>query len=118
MTKHQRSYTMSRIRSSDTQQEKRLRSALHRKGFRFKKNVRELPGKPDIVLPKFKTVIFVNGCFWHQHSGCSQAVLPKSNRIERQLKRRLAGRLMREPPGVWILTFAHARYVISTPPGV
>lgn len=80
MTKRQRSYTMSRIRSSNTQQEKLLRSAIHRKGFRFRKNVSKLPGTPDIVLPKFKTVIFINGCFWHQHHGCLQAVMPKTNK--------------------------------------
>ena len=79
MTKIQRSYTMSKIRSTETQQEKKLRSALHQKGFRFKKNVSKLPGTPDIVLPKYKTVIFINGCFWHQHPGCSRAVMPKSN---------------------------------------
>jgi len=79
MTKLQRSYTMSKIRSTETQQEKKLRSALHKQGFRFRKNVSTLPGAPDIVLPKFNTVIFINGCFWHQHPGCSRAVMPKSN---------------------------------------
>lgn len=79
MTKIQRSYTMSKIRSTETQQEKKLRSALHQKRFRFKKNVSKLPGTPDIVLPKYKTVIFINGCFWHQHPGCLRAVMPKSN---------------------------------------
>lgn len=52
---------------------------LHRLGFRFRKNVKELPGKPDIVLPKYKTVIFVHGCFWHQHESCRRATIPKSN---------------------------------------
>jgi DNA mismatch endonuclease (patch repair protein) len=86
LTKTQRSYTMSKIRSTETQQEKKLRSSLYRKGFRFKKNVGKLPGKPDIVLPQFKTVIFVNGCFWHQHPGCLRAVMPKSNRNYWKLK--------------------------------
>jgi len=52
---------------------------LHRAGYRFRKNVKELPGKPDIVLPKYKTVIFVHGCFWHRHRGCKDATMPKSN---------------------------------------
>lgn len=79
MTSRQRSRTMSKIRAAETNPEKKLRSALHKKGLRFKKNVKELPGKPDIVLPKYKTVIFVNGCFWHQHQQCSKAVFPKTN---------------------------------------
>ncbi len=80
LTPKQRSYTMSRIRSRETEPEITLRSLLHRKGIRFRKNVEKLPGAPDIVLPKYKTVIFVNGCFWHQHKGCPRNVMPKSNR--------------------------------------
>jgi len=80
MTRRQRSRTMSKIRSIETKPEKKLRSALHVKGFRFRKNVHALPGKPDIVLPRFKTIIFVNGCFWHQHPGCPKATMPKSNK--------------------------------------
>lgn len=80
MTRRQRSRTMSKIRSIETKPEKKLRSALHVKGFRFRKNVNALPGKPDIVLPRFKTIIFVNGCFWHQHPGCPKATMPKSNK--------------------------------------
>lgn len=79
MTVRQRRRTMASIRSQETCPEKTLRSALHRRGFRFRKNVRELAGKPDIVLAKHKTAIFVNGCFWHQHLNCARAVLPKSN---------------------------------------
>jgi DNA mismatch endonuclease (patch repair protein) len=74
-----RSYNMSRVRGKDTKPEKLVRSVLHRLGFRFRKNVSELPGKPDIVLPKYKTIIFVHGCFWHQHEGCKKSHLPKSN---------------------------------------
>lgn len=70
---------MSKIRSSETRPEQKIRSALHRCGYRFRKNLASLPGSPDIVLKKFKTVIFVNGCFWHQHAGCPKAVMPKSN---------------------------------------
>ena len=70
---------MSRIRSKDTKPEKIIRSILHKLGFRFRINRKDLPGKPDIILPKYKTVIFVHGCFWHQHEGCKIASKPKSN---------------------------------------
>ena len=79
MTKIQRSLTMSRIRSIETKPEQKLRSYLHNAGYTFRKNVKDLPGKPDIVLAKYKTVIFVHGCFWHQHDNCPFAVKPKSN---------------------------------------
>ena len=79
LTPEERSKRMSRIRSRDTKPELALRSALHRLGFRFRVNVRDLPGKPDIVLPKYRTVIFVHGCFWHRHEGCKIASTPKSN---------------------------------------
>lgn len=78
-TPEQRSFNMSRIRGADTKPEILLRSLLHRAGFRFRKNVRSLPGTPDIVLPKYRTVIFVHGCFWHRHEGCRFATSPKSN---------------------------------------
>ena len=71
---------MSCIRSKDTAPEKKLRSALYLAGFRFSKNVASLPGKPDIVLPKYKMIVFVNGCFWHQHLNCPKANIPKSNK--------------------------------------
>lgn len=74
-----RSQVMSRIRSKDTKPEKTVRSILHKLGFRFRINLKDLPGKPDIVLPKYKTVIFVHGCFWHRHEGCKYAYTPKSN---------------------------------------
>ncbi len=79
MTPDQRHYTMSRIRGKDTKPETLTRKYLFSKGFRFRKNVRKLPGTPDIVLPKWKTVVFVNGCFWHGHEGCRLYVQPKSN---------------------------------------
>lgn len=56
-----------------------LRSELHKKGVRFRKNVRELPGSPDIVLPKYSVVVFVHGCFWHRHEHCSRSTVPKTN---------------------------------------
>ena len=75
-----RSYNMSRIRSKNTKPEKLLRSLLHREGFRFRIHDARLPGKPDIVLPKYKTVIFVNGCFWHRHEGCKYTTTPATRR--------------------------------------
>ena len=74
-----RSYNMSRIRGKDTKPEELVRKYLFSQGFRYRKNDARLPGKPDIVLPKYKTVIFVNGCFWHGHEGCHYFVWPKNN---------------------------------------
>lgn len=78
-SKEVRSYNMSRIRSKNTKPEESVRKALFAAGFRYRKNDKRLPGRPDIVLPKYKTVIFVNGCFWHGHKGCRYFVWPKSN---------------------------------------
>lgn len=78
-SKEVRSYNMSRIRSKNTKPEEFVRKYLFSKGFRYRKNVRTLPGCPDIVLPKYKTVIFVNGCFWHKHD-CPRFVWPSTNR--------------------------------------
>lgn len=88
---------MSRIRSENTNPEKQLRSLLHRAGYRFRIHVKELPGSPDIVLSKYKTVIFVHGCFWHRHTECRYAYTPKSrvdfwggkfkSTVERDLKK-------------------------------
>ena len=80
LTPQRRSWNMSRIRGRDTEPERLVRSLLHRCGFRFSLKRKDLPGKPDIVLPKFKTVVFVHGCFWHHHLGCKNAVLPKTRR--------------------------------------
>ena len=78
LTKQHRSWNMSRIRGKDTRPEMRVRSLLHRMGFRFRLHRKDLPGKPDIVLPAYGTVIFVHGCFWHRHPGCRFAYTPKS----------------------------------------
>ena len=78
-TPEQRSYNMSRIRNKNTKPEELVRKYLFSPGFRDRKNDAKLPGKPDIVLPKYKTVIFVNGCFWHGHEGCRYFVWPKNN---------------------------------------
>ena len=77
-SKEVRSMNMSHIRSKNTKPEEKVRKYLFSKGFRYRKNVRNLPGCPDIVLPKYKTVIFVNGCFWHKHD-CPRFVWPTSN---------------------------------------
>lgn len=77
--KKTRSYNMSRIKGKNTKPEELVRKYLFSQGFRYRKNDRRLPGSPDIVLPKYKTVIFVNGCFWHGHEGCKYFVWPKSN---------------------------------------
>ena len=75
-----RSYTMSHIRGKDTSIERMVRSFLFAKGLRFRKNDKRYPGHPDVVLPKYRTIIFVNGCFWHMHEGCPKATrVPKSN---------------------------------------
>lgn len=74
-----RSWNMSRIKSKDTTPERIVRSFLHHNGFRFRLHVKDLPGHPDIVLPKYKTVIEVRGCFWHRHPGCRQATTPSTN---------------------------------------
>lgn len=78
ISKERRSWNMSMIKGSDTKPERAVRSMLHQMGFRFRLNRKDLPGKPDIVLPKYKTVIFVHGCFWHRHQGCKFAYTPKS----------------------------------------
>lgn len=88
-----RSYNMSQIKSTNTNPEEMVRKYLFSKGLRYRKNVKTLPGKPDIVLSKYKTIIFVNGCFWHGHSGCKYFVMPKSNtnywkeKIEKNIER-------------------------------
>jgi DNA mismatch endonuclease (patch repair protein) len=75
-----RSEIMSHIRGKNTKPELLIRSLLHRSGFRFRIHRRDLPGCPDIVLPKYKTIIFVHGCFWHQHPGCRKATIPETNK--------------------------------------
>ena len=77
-SKEVRSKNMSHIRSTDSKPEEIVRRYLFSKGLRYRKNVRTLPGKPDIVLPKYKTIVFVNGCFWHKHD-CGRFVMPSSN---------------------------------------
>jgi len=75
-----RSRMMSGIRGKNTRPERLLRSALHRRGFRYRIHVTHLPGKPDMVLPRYRAIIMVHGCFWHRHDGCRLATTPASNR--------------------------------------
>lgn len=70
---------MSKISGKDTSPEVSVRKYLFSKGFRYRKNVKQLPGKPDIVLPKYKTVLFIHGCFWHGHASCKKSNLPVTN---------------------------------------
>ena len=100
ITPEHRSWNMSRIRGRDTVPEKRVRSLLHRLGFRFSLRRKDLPGTPDIVLPARQAVIFVHGCFWHQHQGCRNASIPNTRRPfwEAKLKGNVArdGRIAKE----------------------
>jgi DNA mismatch endonuclease (patch repair protein) len=77
-SKETRSYNMSRIKSKDTKPELLVRKFLHKNGFRYRLHVKDMPGKPDIVLPKYKTIILIHGCFWHGHEGCRYYVVPKT----------------------------------------
>ena len=79
LTASQRHLNMSRIHSSGTIPEEILRHALWRRGFRYRMNDKKLPGKPDLVLPKYHTIIFIHGCFWHGHKGCKYYTIPKTN---------------------------------------
>ena len=99
MTTEQRHKCMSRIKSKDTKPELIVRRYLHAHGYRYRINVKRLPGTPDLVLRKYKTVIFINGCFWHGHEGCKYFVMPKSNsqfwqkKIERNKQRDIEKRI-------------------------
>ncbi|MCP4105110.1 MAG: DNA mismatch endonuclease Vsr [Desulfobacteraceae bacterium] len=78
VSEERRSWNMSRIKGKDTRPELIVRSTLHRMGYRFRIHRNDLPGKPDIVLPKYKLIIFVHGCFWHRHKDCKYSYTPKS----------------------------------------
>lgn len=78
LSPERRSWNMSRIKGRDTGPERLVRSLLHRRGYRFSLHRKDLPGRPDIVLPRYRTVVFVHGCFWHRHPGCGYSYTPKS----------------------------------------
>ena len=80
ISKEHRSWNMSRIRSGNTKPEIKVRSLLHSMGYRFRLHRKDLPGNPDIFLPKYKSIIFVHGCFWHRHGDCKYAYTPKTKR--------------------------------------
>lgn len=80
-TAAQRSYNMSQIRGENTRPEMLVRSFLHKNGYRYRLHVKNLPGKPDIVLPRHQTVIFVHGCFWHAHAKCHYFKMPQTRRL-------------------------------------
>lgn len=94
-TSEKRSEVMRRIRSAGTTPEIRVRKELHRLGYRFRINKKELPGKPDIVLPKYRAILLIHGCFWHQHTGCKSGRMPMSRqdywipKLERNIARDL-----------------------------
>ncbi len=79
LTVSKRSWLMSRVRGTNTTPELVVRKYLHARGFRYRLHRKDLPGKPDITLSRYRTVVFVHGCFWHQHHGCRYAGMPKSN---------------------------------------
>lgn len=108
-TPEQRSKNMSAIRSKNTKPEELVRKDLFSQGFRYRKNDARLPGKPDIVLPKYKTVIFVNGCFWHAHKGCKYFVWPKNN--AEFWKNKISGNVERDKHNVESLTTAGWRVI-------
>jgi DNA mismatch endonuclease (patch repair protein) len=80
-TKAQRSMNRAAVKSRNTKPELIVRKELFRQGFRYRLNVKKLPGTPDIVLPKYKTAIFINGCFWHGHKDCKKSKLPSTNAV-------------------------------------
>lgn len=80
LTPEHRSLLMSRVKGKNTKPEKKVRSLLHSMGYRFRLHRKELPGSPDLILPKYNIAIFVHGCFWHHHLNCKKATLPKQNR--------------------------------------
>lgn len=109
-SKEKRSAIMSKISGNETKIEIIVRKFLFDNGLRYRKNVKTLPGKPDIVLSKFKTVIFVNGCFWHNHESCKKSALPASNkmfwkeRIDRNVERDFENKINLEKLGFKVIT--------------
>jgi len=109
-TKTTRSWLMSRIRGKNTGPERRVRSFLHRRGLRFRLHVKRLPGKPDIVLAKHRAVVFVNGCFFHGHSGCKRATTPRTHRAF--WTRKILGNRKRDTTAIRALRHAGWRVIV------
>ena len=111
LTPARRSRNMSRIRGTDTEPERLVRSFLHRVGIRYRTNDRSLPGRPDIVIPRARTAVFVHGCYWHRHEGCHKATTPRTNtdfwleKFSRNRARDEAARIELERRGYRVLTF-------------
>ena len=105
-----RSEVMSRVRSKDTKPERSVRSLLHRMGYRFRIHRKDLPGRPDIVLPRYRAVVFVHGCFWHQHPGCRKATIPKHNHEFWEAK--LMGNVERDRETTDVLEVAGWRVIV------
>lgn len=109
-TKEQRSYIMSRIKSENTRPELIVRKYLYNQGFRYRLHIKALPGSPDIVLKKYRTVIFINGCFWHGHENCPIYKLPKTRsewwkaKIGRNIKRDNKNRIQLRKMGWHVMT--------------
>ena len=109
-SKETRSYNMSRIKAKDTKPEMLVRKFLFANGFRYRLNAKNLPGKPDIVLPKYKTIIFVNGCFWHGHENCKYFTIPKTrtewwkDKIEKNIQNDLKSKHKLEEAGWQVIT--------------
>ena len=97
-TRNKRSDIMSKVSGKETRPEVFLRKYLFAQGFRYRKNVKDLPGKPDIVLSKYKTIIFVNGCVWHGHTNCKKAALPTSN--TQFWKEKISGNIIRDAENI------------------
>lgn len=110
ITKDKRSWNMSRIRGRNTLPERAVRSLLHRLGFRFRLHSHKLPGRPDVVLPRYQSVVLIHGCFWHQHPGCKYAYTPKSR--ANFWSRKFAGNLARDRRTVDALRDAGWRVIV------
>jgi DNA mismatch endonuclease (patch repair protein) len=105
-----RSWNMSRIRSQHTKPELIIRSLLHRAGFRFRITDKKLPGSPDIILPKYKTAVFVHGCFWHRHENCAKARMPGSN--QEYWRQKFVRNLERDAAAIKKLELLHWRVAV------
>ncbi|MBD3317289.1 MAG: DNA mismatch endonuclease Vsr [Chitinivibrionales bacterium] len=99
--KEKRSWIMARVKNKDTKPEVKVRSVVHRLGYRFRKNRTDLPGRPDIVLPRHRKVIFVHGCFWHGHPNCPRAARPSSN--EAFWRKKLNANIVRDRKNIHLL---------------